>query len=161
MKKFKLLTVSWKLFSSRFIIAVMTAHASSIAQNGRVTISNNLATVSVLVSYSSYASTNLVWKHLFASLQICLSFKLAGILEEMDNLGKSFLSIFLLWQHCQGEDSNTTLRELAWLKRHACFASTNLLSRKMETEYNFASKVFPAEKTQKLPLQIVSGGGRF
>ena len=39
--------------------------------------------------------------------------------------------------------------------------STNLLSRKMATETGFASKVFPAEKKQKLPPQFGSGGGRF
>ena len=31
----------------------------------------------------------------------------------------------------------------------------------METEYGFASKVFPSEKKQKLPLQFVAGDGRF
>ena len=34
-------TISWKLFSGRFINAVMTTHASSIAEYGCVAISNN------------------------------------------------------------------------------------------------------------------------
>ena len=54
---FERLTVSWKLFSDRFINAVMTSHASSIAEYGRVTLGNT--------SLSVVASTNSVWKHLF------------------------------------------------------------------------------------------------
>ena len=40
-------------------------------------------------------------------------------------------------------------------------ALTNLLLQKMVTESGFASKVFPAEKKQKLPLQFRYGDGRF
>ena len=49
-------------FSGRFINAVMTAHASSIAEYGRVAISNNFTLGSGI---TQYASTNSVWKHLF------------------------------------------------------------------------------------------------
>ena len=47
--------VSWKLFSGRFINAIMTAHASSIAEYGRVPISNYF---SVGSGITQYASTN-------------------------------------------------------------------------------------------------------
>ena len=40
-------------------------------------------------------------------------------------------------------------------------SSTNLLSKKMATEFGFTSKVFPAEKEQKLLPQFSSGDGRF
>ena len=40
-------------------------------------------------------------------------------------------------------------------------ASTNLLLQKMATESTFASRVFPAEKKQKLPLQFGFGDERF
>ena len=40
-------------------------------------------------------------------------------------------------------------------------ASTILLSQKMTTESGFASKVFPAEKKQKLQPQFSYGGGKF
>ena len=55
-------TVSWKLFSGRFINAVMTVHASSIAEYGCVAISNNFTLGS---STTQYASTNSVWKQSF------------------------------------------------------------------------------------------------
>ena len=55
-------TVSWKLFSGRFINAVMTAHASSIAEYGCVAISKNFTLGSGI---TQYASTNLVLKHSF------------------------------------------------------------------------------------------------
>ena len=48
-------TVTWKLFSSRFINAVMTVHASSIAEYGHVAISNNFTLGSGI---TQYASTN-------------------------------------------------------------------------------------------------------
>ena len=59
-------TVSWKLFSGRFLNAVMTAHATSIAEYGRVAISNNFTLGSGILQY---ASTNLVWKHSFADFR--------------------------------------------------------------------------------------------
>ena len=40
-------------------------------------------------------------------------------------------------------------------------ASTNLLLPKMLSESGFASKIFPAERQQKLPLQFGSGDERF
>ena len=45
-------TVSWKLFSCCFIDAVMTVHASSIAEYGRVAINNNLTLVSGITQYT-------------------------------------------------------------------------------------------------------------
>ena len=57
-------TVSWKLFSGRFINAVMTVHAPSIAEYGCVAVSNNFTLGS---GVKQYTSTNSVWKHLFAN----------------------------------------------------------------------------------------------
>ena len=54
--------VSWKLFSGRFINAVMTAHASSIAEYRRVALGNNFTLGSGIIKY---ASTNSIWKHSF------------------------------------------------------------------------------------------------
>ena len=55
--------------------AVMTAHASSIAEYGCVAISNNSTLGSCI---TQFASINSAWKHLFKNFQICLSFELAG-----------------------------------------------------------------------------------
>ena len=52
---FQLPTVSWSLFSSRFINAVMTAHASSISKYRRVAIYNNFTLSSCI---TQNASTN-------------------------------------------------------------------------------------------------------
>ena len=54
--------VSWKLFSSHFIDAVMTVHASNIAEFGCVAISNNFTLGSDI---TQYVSTNSVWKQSF------------------------------------------------------------------------------------------------
>ena len=45
-------TVSWRLFSGLFINAVMTVHASSIAEYGRVAISNNFTLGSGITQYA-------------------------------------------------------------------------------------------------------------
>ena len=50
-------TVSWKLFSDRFINEIMTVHASSIAEYVHVAISNNFTLSSDI---TQYASTNSV-----------------------------------------------------------------------------------------------------
>ena len=52
---FQRLTVSWKLFSGRFVNAVMTVHASSIAEYGFVAIGNNFT---LGAGITQYASTN-------------------------------------------------------------------------------------------------------
>ena len=57
-----LLTVSWKLFSGRFINAEIRAHASGIAEYGRVATRNNFTLGSGI---TQYASKNSVWKHSF------------------------------------------------------------------------------------------------
>ena len=54
--------VSWKLFSSHFIDAVMTVHVSNIAEFGCVAISNNFTLGSDI---TQYVSTNSVWKQSF------------------------------------------------------------------------------------------------
>ena len=46
-------TVSWKLFSGRFINAVMTVHASSIAEYGRVALDNNSTPGADITQYAS------------------------------------------------------------------------------------------------------------
>ena len=48
-------TVTWKLFTGRFINAVVTAHTSSLAEYGCVAISNNFTLGSGM---TQYASTN-------------------------------------------------------------------------------------------------------
>ena len=68
-------TVSWKLFSSRFINAVMAAHASRITEYGRAATNNNLTLGSGI---TQYASTDSVWKDSFENVQICLSFELTA-----------------------------------------------------------------------------------
>ena len=55
--------VNWKLFSDRFInVIIMTVHASSITEYGRVAISNNFTLGSGITQFTS---TNSVWKHPF------------------------------------------------------------------------------------------------
>ena len=51
--KFPTVHVSWKLFSGCFINAIMTAHASSIAEYGRVPISNYFTLRSSITQYAS------------------------------------------------------------------------------------------------------------
>ena len=51
-----------KLFSGRFINAVMTAHVSSIAEYRRVALGNNFTLGSGI---TKCASINSVWKHSF------------------------------------------------------------------------------------------------
>ena len=67
-------TVSWKLFSDRFINAVMTSHASSIAEYGRVTLGNT--SLSVVASHSTHQQTQ-SGSICFKNFQIYLSFELA------------------------------------------------------------------------------------
>ena len=107
--------LSWKLFSGRFINAVMTAHASSIAKYGHVAINNNFTHSSGI---EQYAWTNSVWKHSFKNFQIHLSFELTGRSVIWTNYFYYFS--FHIRRHCQDEDSNTLLRKLTWLKRSAC-----------------------------------------
>ena len=52
-------TVRWKLFSSHFISAVMTAHASNITEYGRVAISNTFTLCSGITQYASSNYFNL------------------------------------------------------------------------------------------------------
>ena len=50
---FQRLTVSWKLFSGRFINAAMAAHASSIAEYRRAALGNNFTLGSGITKYAS------------------------------------------------------------------------------------------------------------
>ena len=68
-------TVSWKLFSSRFINAVMTAHASSIAEYGVLHL--EITSFSVLASHSTRRQTQ-SGSIRFKNFQIYLSFEIAG-----------------------------------------------------------------------------------
>ena len=45
--------VNWKLFPGRFTKAVMTVHASSIAEYGRVAIGNNFTLGYCITQYST------------------------------------------------------------------------------------------------------------
>ena len=87
-----------------------------------------------------------------------------NLLEEIYNLDKLFYYFFFYeWWDCQDEDSSTTLRKLAWLKRSAwpwCRIDQLTVTKNCGGTW-FASKVFPVEKKQNLPLQFSSGDGRF
>ena len=116
----------------------------------------------------------------FKNFQIYVSFELAGRNVQFELINSIYYS-FHVRRHCQGEESNTALMKLAWLKRSACtqhhivkltitkngdgvplsVASTSSLSQKMATEFGFASKAFPAEKNQRLLLQFGYGDESF
>ena len=102
-------TVNWKLFSGRFISAVMTVHASNIAEYERVAISNNFTLGSGI---SQDVLTNSVWKHSLVNFQIYLSFEIA---EKKCIIGTNYFYYlsFHVQRRCQDEDSTTVLRKLA------------------------------------------------
>ena len=109
-------TVSWKLFSGPSVNELMTADASSFPENGRVTISNNFTLGSGI---TQQASTNSRWKQSFAIFSdlpmFWISWKKCIIWTNCFD----YFS-FHVQRHCQNEDSNTTLKKLAWLKWSVC-----------------------------------------